>query len=346
MRRIDKKLNMMKANLLAETRHLESKGLISENNAERSSAELSNERLARLGINPYTGEKSISGTQKTNPDIIALAKDINNSAVGNIKKQKELIKKVSEENKFDKKTEYNLIIAVEKIRKKITSLEEGETPVIENNNEMDLEENPKKLNDIIRQIRVIVNPYIDIHIGAAIANHNWEAILTAFNQSLSRNSKYKDEFAKEYSKLAENSLYENRLFEEDDLSNHKGEMSKTGDYPWVRNAGNNREADRQEAVNKNAKENFEKIFNNTYMGQAIETTNGLYTFKSIKYNNNHGNYDLMFTKPKGENDFMDKTLWITYSSTDGYYITNKQGEVQLTDDKSKEKVTKMLSYNK
>lgn len=31
MRRIDKKLNMMKANLLAETRHLESKGLISEN---------------------------------------------------------------------------------------------------------------------------------------------------------------------------------------------------------------------------------------------------------------------------------------------------------------------------
>ena len=346
MRRIDKKLNMMKANLLAETRHLESKGLISENNAERSALERSRERLAKLGIDPYTGEKSISGTQKTNPDIIALAKDINNSAVNDRKKEEKLIKKVSKENNFDKETEYNLITAVQKGR--IKALNEFDTPigVNQNNNELDLEENPQKLDDIIKQIRVIVNPYINIHIGAAIANHNWEAILKAFNQSLSRNSKYKDEFAKEYSKLDDANLDENRLFEEDDLSNHQGEMSKTGDYPWVRNAGNNREADRQEAVNKNAKENFFKIFNNTYMGQAIETTNGLYTFKSIKYNNNHGSYDLMFTKPKGENDFMDKTLWITYSPTDGYYITNKQGEVKLNDDKSKEKVTKMLSYNK
>ena len=132
-----------------------------------------------------------------------------------------------------------------------------------------------------------------------------------------------------------------------DLSNYKGELSKTGDYPWVRNAGNNREADRQEAVNKNAKENFEKNFNNTYMGQTIETTNGVYAFSNIKYTNNHGNYDLIFTKPKGENDFMDKTLWIAYNPTDGYYMLDKQGEgIQLTDNESKQKVIKMLSYNK
>ena len=207
MRRIDKKLNMMKANLLAETRHIESKGLIIENNAERSK-----ERLDRLGIDSYTGEKSISGTQKTNPDIIALAKSIINSSVNDIKKEEKLINKVSKENNFDKETEYNLITAVQKGR--IKALNEFDTPIgaNENNNEMDLEENPQKLDDIMNGIRNIINPYIDKQIGAAIANHNWEVLLekipTLFNQSLSRNSKYKDEFGKEYSKLAENSLYE------------------------------------------------------------------------------------------------------------------------------------------
>ncbi len=65
MRRIDKKLNMMKANLLAESRYLESKGLIKESN--------------------------FSGPQKTDPDIDELAREIIKIAKGDMTKEKELI---------------------------------------------------------------------------------------------------------------------------------------------------------------------------------------------------------------------------------------------------------------
>ena len=240
MRRIDKKLNMMKANLLAESRYLESKGLIKE-------------------------EEYLRGDLHT-------------------------------------------LIGTEMRAEKIADNSGGAKHHVEA-----YEAAAKATKDFLRQHPEMMD--------AA------EEITDHFSKKLYREG-------------------ENRLFEEDDLSNYKDELSKTGDYPWVRNAGNNREADRQEAVNKNAKENFEKKINNTYMGQTIETTNGVYAFSNIKYTNNHGNYDLMFTKPKGENDFMDKTLWITYDPTDGYYILYKQGEIQLNDDESKEKVTKMLSYNK
>jgi len=65
MRRYDKKLNMVKANLLAESRYLESKGLIKESN--------------------------FSGPQKTDPDIDELAREIIKIAKGDMTKEKELI---------------------------------------------------------------------------------------------------------------------------------------------------------------------------------------------------------------------------------------------------------------
>jgi hypothetical protein len=209
---------------------------------------------------------------------------------------------------------------------------------IKENNEMDLEANPALLNNIISQISDIVAPYIGINVAdKAVANHNWEAILTAFNQRFSRNSKYKDEFGKEYSKN----------LEEDDLSDYRGEMLKTGDYPWSTFLGDKGKGEDEQTRNSEASKNFMQQFNRAYMGQTIETTNGVYAFSNIKYRNNHGNYDLIFTKPKGENDFMDKTLWIAYDPTDGYYMLDKQGDgIQLTDNESEQKVIEMLSYNK
>ena len=134
---------------------------------------------------------------------------------------------------------------------------------------------------------------------------------------------------------------------EDDLSNYRGEMLKTGDYPWSTFLGDKQKGEDEQIRNSEASKNFMQQFNRAYMGQTIETTNGLYTFTNIKYRNNHGNYDLIFTKPKGENDWMDKTLWIAYDPTDGYYILDRQGEgIQLIDDESKQKVIEMLSYNK
>ena len=89
---------------------------------------------------------------------------------------------------------------------------------IKENNEMDLETNPALLNNIIQQMADIVAPYIGIDLAdKSVANHNWEAILTAFNQRFSRNSKYKDEFGKEYSKPS---------LEEDDLINENNSLEK------------------------------------------------------------------------------------------------------------------------
>lgn len=72
---------------------------------------------------------------------------------------------------------------------------------IQENNEMDLETNPRLLDNIISQISEIVAPYVGIQVtDKAIANHNLEAILTAFNQRFSRNSKFKDEHGIEFAK--------------------------------------------------------------------------------------------------------------------------------------------------
>lgn len=72
MRKIDKKLNIMKANLLAESRYLENKGLIKEESDNWSSRSM--KRKQDLG-DPY-GELGISGPQNTLDDLKAKAKDI------------------------------------------------------------------------------------------------------------------------------------------------------------------------------------------------------------------------------------------------------------------------------
>ena len=134
---------------------------------------------------------------------------------------------------------------------------------------------------------------------------------------------------------------------ENDLATYRSEMQRTGDYPWTRNAGNKEKADEYQTINAAAAENFKKDFKNKYNNQTIETSLGSFKLFDIKYRNNHGNYDLIFTKPKSENDFMDKTLWIAYDPTDGYYILDSKSEgIELTDDESKRKVIEMLSHNK
>ena len=79
-------------------------------------------------------------------------------------------------------------------------------------------------------------------------------------------------------------------------------------------------------------------------GMPVMTTElqGRYTPSN---KNNYGNYDLIFTKPKGENDWSGANLFITYDQTMGYYIDEYKG-IKLTDADSEEKVIEMLSYNK
>jgi len=138
---------------------------------------------------------------------------------------------------------------------------------------------------------------------------------------------------------------QNEGVEEGDLNTYRSNLQNTGNYPWTIYLGNKEKGESDEKQNIKDKEGFENEFKKSYAGQTIETTNGTYTFFDIKYKNNYGNYDLIFTKPKGENDWSDTNIWITYDPTQGYYIDEYKG-IKLTDADSEEKVIEMLSYNK
>ena len=138
---------------------------------------------------------------------------------------------------------------------------------------------------------------------------------------------------------------QNEGVEEGDLGAYRSNLQNTGNYPWTTYLGNKEKGESDKKQNIKDKEGFENEFKKSYAGQTIETTNGLYTFFDIKYKNNYGNYDLIFTKPKGENDWSGANLFITYDQTLGYYIDEYKG-IKLTDADSEEKVIEMLSYNK
>lgn len=231
MRRIDKKLNMMKANLLAESRYLESKGLIKEGN--------------------------FSGPQKTDPDIDELAREIIKITKGDMTKE----------------------------------------------------------NDAI--------------VSTANGDGDIQRRLTSRVQQLKNSEK----------------------IDESDLSTYKGEMSKSGDYPFTRNVGDHQKADRLERLNKENRKAFEEMFNKEYSSTIIKTSDGDYTFESLQFRNNHGNYNVVFKKPSN-GGFMNSTLIISYDQNNGYYVSDKgydvngrKIEVNL-DDESAKKVTEMLKYNK
>jgi len=61
MRRIDKKHNMSKVNLLAEQRHLQSKGLIIENDSEDWDLE---DRKQQYGINPEIDQEELQNANE------------------------------------------------------------------------------------------------------------------------------------------------------------------------------------------------------------------------------------------------------------------------------------------
>jgi hypothetical protein len=132
---------------------------------------------------------------------------------------------------------------------------------------------------------------------------------------------------------------------EDGLGDYSSELRSTGDYPWTTFLGDKQRGEDENMRNKQASEKFKAEFNNAYKGEAIETTNGRYFFETLKYTNNFGKYDLIFTKPKSEGDWSDKMLWIKYDQSNGYYIDSND-DIELLDKDSVDKVINMLDYNK
>jgi len=132
---------------------------------------------------------------------------------------------------------------------------------------------------------------------------------------------------------------------EDGLSDYSTELNNTGDYPWIDFLGDKQKGGDYKNRNQQANEKFKIEFNNNYKGQSVETTNGRYFFETLKYTNNFGKYDLIFMRPKSEDEYNDKTLFIKYDPSNVYYIDSND-DIELMDKDSVDKVIDMLKYNK
>lgn len=132
---------------------------------------------------------------------------------------------------------------------------------------------------------------------------------------------------------------------EDGLGDYTSELRDTGGYPWSTFLGDKDKGSDEKFRNQQASGKFKDEFNNAFKGQSINTTNGRYFFDTLKFKNNFGSYDLIFTKPKGDTEFSDKMLWVKYDQSNGYYIDSND-DVELIDKGSVDKVIDMLQYNK
>lgn len=131
---------------------------------------------------------------------------------------------------------------------------------------------------------------------------------------------------------------------EDGLGDYSSELRNTGNHPWTTFLGDKNKGEDENKRNQIASVKFKDEFNNAFKRQTINTTNGMYSFETLKFNNNFGKYDLIFSKPKTDMEFSDKMLWIKYDQSNGYYIDSND-DIELMDKDSVDKVIDMLQYN-
>jgi hypothetical protein len=129
------------------------------------------------------------------------------------------------------------------------------------------------------------------------------------------------------------------------FDDYSTELKNTGNYPWTTFLGDKDKGEDENMRNQQASAKFKDEFNNAFKGQAINTTNGRYFFETLKFTNNFGKYDLIFSKPKTDMEFSDKMLWIKYDQANGYYVDSND-DIELMDKDSVDKVIDMLQYNK
>jgi hypothetical protein len=129
------------------------------------------------------------------------------------------------------------------------------------------------------------------------------------------------------------------------FDDYSTELRNTGNHPWTTFLGDKDKGEDENIRNQKASVKFKDEFNNAFKGQAINTTNGRYFFETLKFTNNFGKYDLIFSKPKTDMEFSDKMLWIKYDQANGYYIDSND-DIELMDKDSVDKVIDMLQYNK
>jgi hypothetical protein len=292
MRKIDKKNNFKKVNLLAEQRYLGSKGLSESFHA---------------------------------PDGTPIGVDINHQP----------ITEYSQSNQYDLRQDENMDALVSMILSYLGK-EKTNNAAIANDNKVIL------YNELMQKL-MQMSPASTLNNGEngnEVYTNNPEAMAAYLNKNGMANFVLIDSNNRPYPTAGDDSE-----LNEDGLGDYSSELRNTGNHPWTTFLGDKDKGADENMRNQRAAGKFIDEFNNAFKGQSINTTNGRYFFETIKFNNNFGKYDLIFTKPKTDMEFSDKTLWIKYDQSNGYYIDSND-DIELIDKDSVDKVIDMLQHNK
>lgn len=295
MRKIDKKHNITRVNLLVEQRYLESKNLINESF--------------------HTPDGTPTGVNHNHQPIT----------------------EYGQSNQYDLRKEENMDSLVSMILSYLGK-EKTNDASIANDNKVII------YNDLIKKI-MQMSPASSLNNGQngnEIYTNNPEMMSNYLNKVGVSNFVLIDSNSKPYTDSSNDVE-----LTEDGLANYSSSLKNTGNHPWTTYLGDKDKGDAERSENQIASEKFKDEFNNTFKGQDsfINTTNGRYFFDTLKFVNNFGRYDLIFSKPKNDMEFSDKTLWVKYDQTNGYYIDSAD-EIELVDKDSVDKVINMLQYNK
>lgn len=292
MRKIDKKNNFKKVNLIAEQRYLVSKGITESFHQ---------------------------------PDGTLIGVDHNHQP----------IKEYGQSNQYDLRQDENMDALVSTILSYLGK-EKTNNAAIANDNKVII------YNELLQKL-MQMSPASNLNNGEngnEVYTNNPEAMAAYLNKNGISNFVLIDSNNKPYPTAGDDSE-----LNEDGFEDYSGELRTTGDYPWTSFLGDKEKGEEEGRRNEIAKEKFQYEFNNAYKGQVIETTDGRYFFKNLKYVNNFGRYDLIFMKPKSEGDWTDKTLWVKYDPSNGYYVDSND-DIDLVDKDSVDKVIEMLKYNR
>jgi len=283
MRKIDKKNNFKKVNLLVEERYLNSKGIV--------------ESIQEFDVAP--------------------------------------IMEYGESNQYDLRQEENIDTLLSMILSYMGK-EKTNNAAIANENKVIV------YNELIKRLQQL-SPASTLNNGQnnrEIYTNNPEAMAAYLNNVGVSNFVLIDSNGRPFPTAGDDSELNEVGF--DDYST---ELRNTGNHPWTTFLGDKEKGEDENIRNQKASVKFKEEFNNAFKGQAINTTNGRYFFETLKFTNNFGKYDLIFSKPKTDMEFSDKMLWIKYDQANGYYIDSND-DIELMDKDSVDKVIDMLQYNR
>lgn len=139
----------------------------------------------------------------------------------------------------------------------------------------------------------------------------------------------------------------NEFLNELNIDTYANLMDRTEGYPWKTFLSNDKDKsnprtiyNKHNRINHLSRKRFEEEFYKEFPQGSVEikTSEGEFVFKSIKFNTNYTNYDLIFTNVEKTN------LWVKVEHN-GYYITLSGKKVTVSDQESIDLLSKMSKYH-